>query len=202
MIGAGGKHAGFLSGFPPLSVPGLGEDSGRLIPLDEVEAIGGLATVDFTQAIDETYEEYVFKWFEVTPADSGARHLLSRVSITGGQTYEAGSIYHNIVNWQPSSGSGGTVTGAQTSMEVGHNLQGGGDRRAVGYMQLFQYPITGNNKIITGRCTVRSTDTNIAILNDFGHWVNNTTDRINAVRFLLSAGNFSSGIFRLYGVGK
>ena len=74
------------------------------------------ATVDFTSAIDSSYDEYIFEWQNVIPATNGAG-LFCRTSTNNGSTWDSGgSDYDQAATKQSNVGGSPSGFGSTSSL--------------------------------------------------------------------------------------
>jgi len=159
------------------------------------------ATLDFTSSIDGTYDHYEFHLINLRPATDGVR-LYLRTSTDGGSTYDSGAsnytfILTGYVNGSVSnnnSASLGTTFVALNSPTIGNAAT----ESISGVVRMYQpseATYTQMNWGVGGHSTAV----------DANFWQNGQGRRqssadVDAVRFLMSAGNITSGIVKLYGV--
>ncbi len=154
------------------------------------------ASINFTSGIDSTYRYYKFLIDNAVPAtDAVLFHM--EVSTDGGSTWKT-SGYLSSVFANMSDGTTGS-TGSTASVRLSHNqlANSGGWSGEI----LLPNP-SGSTRVkqITFNGTYLKTG---ATVQDFvtggGVW-NGATTAINAARFIMGAGNISTGTFTLYGL--
>ncbi len=159
--------------------------------------------IDFTQ-ISSTYDVYMVECVGILPA-TNAVALQLRFSIDGGSTYKAGGTDYVYANNALTTGtvdasiaSGGataillngaagisntTVTGGYTGQVILLNMNSTTKGKVATYSGM-----AGRAESISG-----SGASALAAMD---------TGAINAIRFLMSSGNITSGVFYLYGIKK
>ena len=163
------------------------------------------ATLDFTSGIDSTYGEYIFKFYDINPADEIV-HFQFQASADGGSSYgiEKTSSYFRAyhsegaesaaLGYEPSYDLAEGTGGQTLSQSVGSDA----DQSAAGELHLFNpssttyvkhYMSTANYSIYNDICEVGYA----------GGYIN-TTSAIDAIQFSMSSGNFD-GTIKMYGVG-
>jgi len=167
-----------------------------------VASASNSATINFTSLIDATYPEYEIHFQNVIPASDGVDISL-RTSSDGGSTFAATSGDYGFTQTgtndalTPIVGGSRTVTGITLSSAitgVSNTASYGG---LSGKVVLIKPSGTASNKhFIFETQTANSTTTGAAI----GSGVRFNTAAINAVRFICSSGNITSGTFQLFGV--
>jgi hypothetical protein len=171
-----------------------------MILLGEVAASAS-ATVDLESLISSTYEHYAVDLIDIVPASDGV-DLRMLVSEDNGTSYKTGASdytygLHQVTNGGVESTAGDT---ASDYMLVGSILSNVGSRSFSGQLHLWN-PSSGRHKYMTGQFARTNNAGTGALHNLLGQYVG-TTNAYNAVRFLMSSGNITSGTFRIYGVNK
>lgn len=158
------------------------------------------ATLDFTTGIGATYDQYMFKLTGIIPATAGS-DLWLRISTDGGATYLAANYAH----CRNSLSSAGTNTPAGNAADakilVAANLFNGTNLPLDGTIN-FAGP---SNAAIFQNFSYSSGYIDNGAANVFlvtGNGCHTGAAALNAVRFLMSAGNITSGSIALYGLKK
>lgn len=169
---------------------------GSLVYLASSGAISsGTASVSFTQFDASKYDHYQFHIQHVIPAND-SQYLWARVSTDGGSNYDAtNGNYHRNANtdatafWVARSGIGNASGEFGASgifyLFAPHNSSVGTYATSTGAMMTGStnvYPFHGPHGEATG--------------------VHLTTADVDAIQFLISAGNISSGEIVMYGVAN
>jgi len=178
--------------------------SGGSLNLISTQTASSSSTISFTSGIDDTYDEYVFKFINIHPATDSA-------SLTFNGSSDTGSNYNvtkttTVFRAYHAEDDSGTALGYRTSEDLAQStnfqilnfeINNDNDSSSVGELKLFNPSSTTFVKhfIHTGNC-VQSTYTR----NDFVAGYFNTTSVIDAVQFKMSSGNIDSGVIKLYGV--
>jgi hypothetical protein len=173
--------------------------SGALVLLEQHTAANS-ATLDFTASISATYDEYIIEFVGLLPATNLAS-LFMRMSTDGGATYDAGANY----GWfaADSNRFGQAQTGADSGA-TGIQCDKSGFSNAAtssynGHARLFNPGSTTKHKAVCGLSVSMSAAT-IEQQQFAGYYQSLTA--VNAFRFLMTAGNITSGTIRVYGVAK
>jgi hypothetical protein len=178
---------------------GGGGGAAALVLLEQ-HAGAASATLDFTTAFTATYDEYLFEFVNVMPANNNVRPWI-RMSTNAGVSYDAGANYtdyYHSRNRFNFSGNGSEVDTQITTMAVDHdNTHSSGIN---GYMRLFQPLSTTLNKTVMGEFTINNGGGFLENAQFSG--VYRSLTAVNAIRFLMSAGNITSGSIRCYGIAK
>jgi hypothetical protein len=178
--------------------------SGGAMTLLSTQTASSSATISFTSGIDSTYDEYVFKFYDIHPATDGASLTFNGSSDTG-SNYNVTKTTTVFRAYHEQSGASSAL-GYRTSDDLAQStnfqilnfeINNDNDSSGVGELKLFNPSSTTFVKhfIHTGNC-VQSTYTR----NDFVAGYFNTTSAINAVQFTMSSGNIDSGVIKLYGI--
>ncbi len=159
-------------------------------------------TIDFTGLDNSAFRSYIFRLENVVPV-TDATTLWCRFSTNGGSSYAAGGsdyIYSGVL----SDSAGGTVTAinstgaAQITLSPTNTL-GNGTGEHYSFKLEFPNPSSALSKSINGAgggysATPRSITTSVS-----GTYVGSASG-VNAIRFMMSSGNISSGTFECIGV--
>lgn len=180
--------------------------SGGTMNLISTQTASSSATISFTSGIDSTYDEYVFKFYNIHPA-SNTVNLQINASTDGGSNYNVIKTTSYFLAYHTENDSGTALqyyanrdlaqsTSAQQIVTIGNT----NDDSASGTLTLynpsssvFVKHFISRLQAPTGEATQNCKDTYVA-----GYF--NTTSAINAVQFTMSSGNIDSGVIKLYGV--
>lgn len=180
--------------------------TGTLVLLTTLTASNS-ATLDDTTHITPTYDEYMIALRNLVPVTNSVSFKL-RISTDGGSTYKS-SGYLSQLTGAFNAGSGGAgdgteaatdsilLTGAGTNLNTLTNTAGLG---VSGTIYLHAPNGTSSAAMVTGSVTW-SAVTNSINTGTIGGWYNTTGSAINAIRFLCSSGNISTGTIKIYGIG-
>lgn len=159
-------------------------------------------TIDFTGLDNSAFQTYIFRLKNVVPI-TDATSLWCRFSTDGGSSYAAGALdYIYSGDWVDSAGGGANninSTGAAQIQLSPTNLMGNSTGEHYSLSIEFPNPSSSLSKSIHGTgggysSTPRSVTTRVS-----GTYVGSASG-VNAIRFLMSSGNISSGIFECIGM--
>jgi len=178
--------------------------SGGSMNLISTQTASSSSTISFTSGIDSTYDEYVFKFYDIHPATNSASLTFNGSSDTG-SNYNVTKTTSVFRAYHEQSGASSAL-GYRTSDDLAQStnfqilnfeINNDNDSSGVGELKLFNPSSTTFVKhfIHTGN-SVQSTYTR----NDFVAGYFNTTSVIDAVQFKMSSGNIDSGDICLYGI--
>jgi len=180
--------------------------SGGGMTLISTQTASSSSTISFTSGIDSTYDEYVFKFYDIHPSSNTVNFQIN-ASTDGGSNYNATKTTTYFLAYHTESDSGSALqyyanrdlaqsTSAQQIVTIGN----ANDDSASGTLTLFNPSSTtfvkhfiSRQQAPTGEATQNCKDTYVA-----GYF--NTTSAINAVQFSMSSGNIDSGVIKLYGI--
>ncbi len=170
----------------------------------------GASNVSFTSGIDSTYDEYIFKFYDMNPATDDCSFSFQG-SIDGGSNYNVTATTSAFVSLHYEDDSDASVsysTGqdqaqATTFINLAHAVGNGADESASGYLHLYA-PSSGTfvkhfiSRINSYHSGNRSYD------NFRAGYFNNTND-IDAIQFdfrKVSDGTSDTfdGVIKLYGI--
>lgn len=158
------------------------------------------ASLDFTTGITATYDEYLIEFVNVMPATNNVRPWI-RMSTNGGASYDATALYSDYFhsrNRFSFTGNGSEVDTKIVTMGVDHdNAHSIGIN---GYIRLFSPLSTTLFKAVLGEFTINN-GAGFVENCQFSGWYRNLA-AVNAIQFLMSAGNITSGSIRMYGIAK
>ena len=180
-------------------------DIGGSLVLLETQTASSSATIDFTSNIDDTYDEYVFKFYDIHPSaditfgfqvDTGTNTSYNQ-TITS-TTFRA---YHDEADGDTSLGYASGDDQAQGSaMQPIALISTSNDDSASGELWIFNpsssvfvkhFIATSNGvKALSGQYSY----------NMFTAGYINTTTAITRVQFKTSSGNIDAGVIKMYGV--
>ena len=167
-------------------------------------------TVDFVHGtggvvLDSTYDEYMFVLHKLLPSTDAVK-LFMRYSTDTGSTYRTTSYYDyaNDVNFGGTvisvSGTGTDywpITSTHGSMNVGNVAA-----NEVGVTgEVFLYKPSAASRIVV-RSSVGFVTSTPAVASTRMYGQSTAAEDVDAIRFLWSSGNFTSGTIRLYGRKK
>ncbi len=179
--------------------------AGGLVLLTTASASNS-SSIDFTSGIDSTYEAYIVIGTEIVPVSDNVR-LNLRTDSTGGASFDAGASDYKAHIDGGNSFDGAVITTRSGTDKIEATSTGGtnaGIGSAAGekcnfVLWMFNPAGTG----YTDFAWTASWDTaGTQVASAVGSARRDATHAVNAIRFLLSSGNISSGEFRLYGVKK
>ncbi len=179
-------------------ISAVGGSAGALILLEQHTASSS-AALNFTTWYSSSYDEYIIEFINVIPATSNV-FLGIQVSTNGGSSYDTAGNYNAWKQYFYSGGSGIDSFVSNTYIPVSQAQDTTSTAGHCGMCRLFSPGSTSLNKTFhsTGVCMQTSS---LFVRHETIAYYNSTT-AINAMRFLYSSGNITSGIVRIYGVSK
>ena len=181
--------------------------SGGAMTLLSTQTASSSSTISFTSGIDSTYDEYVFKFYDIHPATDGAKFEFN-LSADTGSNYNVTKTTTNFLAQHNESGTTTEFTydgGNDLAQGTGFQRLIGGasngadnDQSFVGTLHLFNPSSTTFVKHFMSRTnTISNGDfSNSSFIAGYG----NTTSAVDAVQFKMSSGNIDSGVIKLYGI--
>ena len=198
----------------------IAQNSGRHTGLVKASSGGGVwnliltqtasasATIDFTSDIDDTYDEYVFKFYDIHPSDTSGNPVFSfQGNAAGGSGYNETitSTHVRCANYEDDSDrylSYGTgkdqAEGTAFQSLVDGDTGGDNDQSFVGYLHLFNPSSTTFVKHYIGRSHTSAANDVATTVFSAGYF--NTTSAIDEIQFKFSTGNIDAGQISLYGI--
>ena len=185
-----------------------GADTGDLVLISSQTASAS-ATISFTSGLDSTYDEYMFKFYDIhAQNDSPCRNDFSfNGSTDGGSNYNVTKTsssflaQHNEADNNTDLKVGGLELAQSTGFQAITNYQGNdNDQASSGELILYSPSDTTYVKhFLTKTSNYTASDFNVNLF--IGGYFN-TTSAINAVQFKFTSGNIDSGVIKLFGVKK
>ena len=178
--------------------------SGGAMTLLSTQTASSSSTISFTSGIDSTYDEYVFKFYDIHPSSSG--QLKCNFSTDSGSNYNATKTTTSFVALHTENGASTNLVyqtvrdlaQSTSDMWVSSSIPTDNDASCSGQMILFNpsSSVFVKHFIIVGN----SMATDPGSYHDFFAGYINTTSPVDAVRFNMSTGNIDSGVIKLYGI--
>ena len=169
----------------------------------------GVSDSSFTSGIDSTYKLFIFKWFDVNPADeAGNVQFLFNGSTDGGSNYNVTKTstnfhafhYENDSNAVLAYNTGHDLAQGTGYQAIAQEIGDGGDESTAGTLWLFNPSNTTYVKHFYSQCVAYSYGDRPFCSYVGGYF--NTTSAINAINFrAVGDGTVFDGIVKMYGVG-
>jgi hypothetical protein len=180
--------------------------SGGAMTLLETQTASSSATLSFTSGIDDTYDEYVFKFYDIHPATDDVEFQFNFRD--GGSSYDAiktttaFNAYHRENDSDTgldysTSGDLAQSTSFQRFTNA-DNVGSDNDQNISGELRLFSPSSTVFVKHFIG--TASNAGASDYATNEFIAGYCNTTTAIDGVQFAFSSGNIDAGVIKMYGV--
>ena len=184
--------------------------SGGTMNLISTQTASSSATISFTSGIDSTYDEYVFKFYDIHPATDQA-DLQFNMSADSGSNYNvtkttsAFRAFHNEAGNDTnfSYHTGEDLAQGTGFQSIAYETDNASDSGISGSLHLFNPSSTTfvkNFLAQTSSCIDGGATFGIYNINFFTAGYGNTQNPINAIRFQMSSGNIDSGDICLYGI--
>jgi hypothetical protein len=184
---------------PAWATPGGG--GGSLVLLEQHTAAAS-ASLDFTAGITALYDEYIFELVNVLNTTNSAIPWI-RMSTNGGVSYDAAANYQHYFHSRSLATFSGNGSVADTKIQMNNN----------GHVNTFNYGIGGQFRLFSPLSTTQHKAVNgsfVACDGGGSGWISDcqfsgrymSLTAVNAIRFMFSAGNITSGTIRMYGIAK
>ena len=179
--------------------------SGSAMTLLSTQTASSSATISFTSGIDSTYDEYVFKFYNIHPATNGASFRMNFSTDSGSnynvtKTTTSFEAYHNEADNDVELRYDSAYDLAQSTafQNLADELQNDNDANASGTLHLFNPSSTTFVKhFISNFQAMRNPSYS---WNYYKAGYGNTTSGVDAIQFKMSSGNIDSGVIKLYGI--
>ena len=168
------------------------------------ETASSSSTVTFASNIDDTYKEYIIKFYDVHPTTDNVDFQINFRD--GSSAYDATKTTTMFRSWQLENG---TSTGlayddgrdlAQSTgvLQIGYDIGNDNDQSASGYLHLYDPSNTTFVKHFIARCNF--THYQDYQIDQYTAGYCNVTAAIDGVQCSMSSDNIDAGTFKLYGV--
>ena len=179
--------------------------SGGAMTLLETQTASSSSTISFTSGIDSTYDEYVFKFYDIHPATDEA-HLTFQTDTGTNTSYNQTltstffEAYHDEDDSPAALGYNANHDLAQSTnfQRIGNGIGNGNDESGAGTLRLFSPSSSTFVKHFISNVHTYN-EANLAV-NCFCAGYFNTTTALTRVQFKMSSGNMDAGVIKMYGV--
>ena len=179
--------------------------SGGSLNLISTQTASSSSTISFTSGIDSTYDEYVFKFYDIHPATDNTQ--FSFQVDTGTNTNYNQTITSTFFDAYHDESDSDNAVGYRTALDQAQgtafqNLTGfsgnGNDECSSGTLHIFEpsSSVFVKHFIYDGNTHKSNNQSMRALV--AGYF--NTTSAINAINFQFSSGNIDAGKIKLYGI--
>lgn len=161
------------------------------------------ATLDFTEFNNAVYRAYGFEFENVIPATDSTSFWM-RFSTNGGSSYDAGGSDYAYINYAASTASGGlsfnnSATAAQILMTFPNDVgNAAGEEGVTGSAFLLRSGVGAVRTRVNFDLNYENPSGLLVMAG--GKARRNAAQDTDAVRFLFSSGNITSGTIRMYGL--
>ena len=178
--------------------------SGGAMTLLATQTASGSATLSFTSGIDDTYDKYVFKFYNMHPANDGAEFQVNFRD--GGTAYDTVKTTTGFLAIHTESNGEAALNDRTASDQMAQNtgfvnlnlnLGNDNDQSLSGQLSLYNPSSTVFTKHFMS--TVQYSQNTDGSINYFCAGYGNTTTAIDGVQFKMNSGNFD-GVIKLYGI--
>ena len=180
-----------------------GDLSGSMVLLS-TQTASSSSTISFTSGIDSTYDEYVFKFYDIHPATDGQFFQVNFRD--GGSSYDATkttTYFRAIHNEAGNDAELGYRTGQDLAQStnpqyITWRVGNDNDQSCSGTLTIFNPSNTTFVKHFISTSNTYSDDN--YTYNIFVAGYNNVSSAIDGVQFSFASGNIDSGAIKMYGI--
>ena len=179
--------------------------SAKSMILLATETASSSATVSFTSNIDDTYSEYIFRFYDIHPATDNVNFTVNFRD--GGSSYDATKTTTSLECYHSEDGSGSGLayidrdlangTGVQ-QLNTANGIGNDNDQSLSGYLHLFNPSSTTFVKHFISDCVAVNPNPGADTFHVAGYC--NTTTAIDGVQFKFDSDNIDAGDICLYGI--
>ena len=179
--------------------------SGGAMTLLETQTASSSSTISFTSNIDDTYDEYVFKFYDIHPATDNT--YLTFQADTGTNTSYNQTITSTFFKSLHDESDGTTALSYDTSSDLAQstsfqhlsrNVGNDNDQSIAGTLQVFSPSSSTFVKHFISRTNVYTNDDYSIDSAIAGYF--NTTTALTRFQFKMASGNMDAGVIKLYGI--
>ena len=178
--------------------------SGGAMTLLATQTASSSSTISFTSGIDDTYDSYVFKFYDIHPSAGDNNFTVNFRD--GGTAYDATKTTTVFRAYHRENGSGNSlnyVTGIDLAQStafqtLAQTVDNDTDSSCVGSLTLFNPSSSVFVKHFISRMQEVAYQTTTQEFYIAGYC--NVTAAIDGVQFKMSSGNIDSGVIKLYGI--
>ena len=178
--------------------------SGGGMTLISTQTASSSATISFTSGIDSTYDEYVFKFYNIHPATNDAL-LTMNMSIDSGSNYNVTKTTTFFHAYHAEDGSEGILmynadkdlAQSTNPANISQGTSNANDQAVSGYLHLFNPSSSTFCKHFTARTSHEIGGYSRDV---YTSGYGNTTSAVDAIQFKFDSGNIDSGVIKLYGI--
>ena len=179
--------------------------SGGALNLISTQTASSSSTISFTSGIDDTYDEYVFKFYDIHPS-ADDKNFTFQGSTNTGSSYGVAitSTLFQALHFEADNEAtveyegGGDLAQSTSYQELIRGLGNDNDQAGSGYLHLFNPSSTTFVKHFMSK--VSNIEYRDGAWNTFVAGYINTTSAIDAIQFKLNSGNIDAGDICLYGI--
>ena len=177
--------------------------TGGAMTLLETQTASSSSTISFTSNIDNTYKEYVFRFYNIHPATDTADFFVKFRD--GGSSYDATITTTVFRAYHTEADS--TAFEYETSEDVAQGTSGQGiaynigadnDQGVSGFLHLYDPSNTTFVKHFI--CRMQNAHGSDLALDNYVAGYCNVTAAIDGVQFSMDTGAIESGVIKLYGI--
>ena len=180
--------------------------SAKSMILLATETASSSATISFTSNIDDTYKEYIFRFYDVHPSadanftfqvDTGTNTSYNQTMTS---TFFWADHMENDTDVELTYKTDQDQAQGTSFQNIGTTMESGdADSSGAGFIHLYDPSSTTFVKHFISQVQMRSSGTPTS-RNQFIAGYFNTTTAITRLQFKMSSGNIDAGTFKLYGV--
>ena len=179
--------------------------SGGALNLISTQTASSSSTISFTSGIDSTYDEYVFKFYNIHPATNEQNFTFQ--ADTGTNTNYNQTITSTFFRAYHQEDDGGTALGYLTSRD---------QAQGTSFQPLTVTIGNGNDECTNGTLTIFNPSNTTFVKHFISRFVDyeggnqavdnycagyfNTTTALTRFQFKFASGNIDSGVIKLYGI--
>ena len=179
--------------------------SGGGMTLIQEQTASSSSSISFTSGINSTYDEYVFKFYDIHPATDGANFTFqadtgTNTNYNQTMTTTYYRAYHNEADSSASLSYDANRDQAQGTAFLPLLCDCGSDNDQAGSGTLHIFAPSSSTFVKNFISTTSNSHQESAARNEFIAGYFNTTTALTRFQFKMASGNIDSGVIKLYGI--
>jgi len=180
--------------------------SGGSLVLLETQTASSDSTITFDSNIDDTYDEYIFKYINIHAQTDQANFTVNfrdgSTSYDAVKTTTTFEAYHNEGDTSAALGyhTGRDLAQSTAAQPIANAVGNANDDNANGTLHLFNPSSTTFIKHFITRTSMNYHTGQPMVIDWYAAGYCNVTAAIDGVQFAFSTGNIDAGTFKMYGV--
>ena len=178
--------------------------SGGTMNLISTQTASNSSTISFTSGIDDSYDKYVFKFYDIHPSASGTYLYFNGTDDDSSHSFDVTqtTTFFRAYNFENDAARtleyvASMDVAQSTNARLASGLHNDNDSSLSGYLHLFN---PSSTTFVKNFMSDTNYEQGAVSINSRCAGYFNTTEDITGVEFKMSSGNIDSGVIKLYGI--